>query len=419
MPEIFLSYRRQDTDHALSLYMWLIKRYGREAVFWDRKNIDAGRDFAEILTRGIKKSVVFIALIGAEWLAVDNAGRHRIDSPEDWVRRETSSALERRMLVIPVLGSGARMPAAQDLPVELKRFSRLQALSITDMRFPSLLAESLAKAGIHEKQSAGPGKKRVSALALRAGNLLRRQAERLQIRAKELIRDGKTERALEELNEGTELMMALLDVLPGEQDLDLQLGYIYGALADEFDAMGNNKMMQRYLDLQLGIFERVKEDLSAAEYLTGEAATTIKGIGEVYFRRGDFDRAIEYYRKSLEIEPGYQYAWHDLFGAYDAMAERGRIDLDAMRSALQKTRETSAGPQPGTQVPGLDLEYLQSLEARLRHWEKKAAEHPDLLISAAVPVEGRKAGGRSPSGAHGEDGTDRLPGLLEAPPCPE
>jgi hypothetical protein len=33
MPEIFLSYRRQDTDYALSLYMWLIKRYGRDAIF--------------------------------------------------------------------------------------------------------------------------------------------------------------------------------------------------------------------------------------------------------------------------------------------------------------------------------------------------------------------------------------------------
>jgi TIR domain len=74
MPEIFLSYHRQDTDHELSLYMWLIKRYGREAVFWDQKNIDAGRDFAEILNRGIKKSVAFIALIEAEWLAADTAG---------------------------------------------------------------------------------------------------------------------------------------------------------------------------------------------------------------------------------------------------------------------------------------------------------------------------------------------------------
>jgi tetratricopeptide (TPR) repeat protein len=311
------------------------------------------------------------------------------------------------MLVIPVLGSGARMPAAKDLPDELTRFSRLQALSIADMRFYSLLAESLAKAGIHERQSESAGKKRVSALALRAGNLLRRQAERLQIRAKELIREGKTERALEELNEGTELMMALLDVLPGEQDLDLQLGYIYGALADEFDAAGNNQMAQRYLDLQLGIFERVKEDLSAAEYLTGEAATTIKGIGEVYYRRGDLERAIEYYRTSLEIDPGYQYAWHDLFGAYVAMAERGRIDLDAMRSALQKTRETSAGPQPGTQVPGLDLEYLQSLEARLRHWEKKAAQHPDLLVSAAPSAERPKAGLLTLSKARGVRGGAR------------
>ena len=398
MPEIFLSYRRQDTDHALSLYMWLIKRYGREAVFWDQKNIDAGRDFVEILSRGIKKSVAFIALIGPEWLAADSTGHRRIDSPEDWVRRETSSALDRRMLVIPVLGSGARMPAARDLPDELTRFSRLQALSIADMRFYSLLAESLAKAGIHERQSEGAGKKRVSALALRAGNLLRRQAERLQIRAKELIREGKTERALEELNEGTELMMALLDVLPGEQDLDLHLGYIYGALADEFDAAGNNQMAERYLDLQLGIFQRVKDELAPAEYFTGETATAIKGIGEVYHRRGNLELAIEYYRRALEIEPGYQYAWHDLFGAYVAMAERGRIDLDAMKSALQKTRETSAGPQPGTQVPGLDLEYLQSLEARLHHWEKKAAEHPDLLVGAAAHAEDRKPRGRTPSG---------------------
>jgi hypothetical protein len=53
MPEIFLSYRRQDTDHALSLYMWLIKRYGRDAIFWDQKNIDAGQDFAEILARSV------------------------------------------------------------------------------------------------------------------------------------------------------------------------------------------------------------------------------------------------------------------------------------------------------------------------------------------------------------------------------
>ena len=42
MPQVFLSYRRRDNDHALSIYLWLIKRYGRESVFWDRKDIDVG-----------------------------------------------------------------------------------------------------------------------------------------------------------------------------------------------------------------------------------------------------------------------------------------------------------------------------------------------------------------------------------------
>jgi hypothetical protein len=111
----------------------------------------------------------------------------------------------------------------------------------------------------------------------------------------------------------------------------------------------------------------------------------------------------------------YQYAWHDLFGAYDAMAERGRIDLDAMRLALQKTRETSAGPQPGTQVPGLDLEYLQSLEARLRHWEKTAAEHPDLLVSAAPSAESPRAGAHTlPNAREGRGGACARPARTAA-----
>jgi hypothetical protein len=139
--QIFLSYRRQDNDHALSIYLWLIKRYGRESVFWDRKDIDAGRDFGEVIDQGVNQSAAFIALIGPEWLeAPDAEGRRKIDSAEDWVRREITAALDRGIRVLPVLGSGASMPAAKDLPGDLERFSRLQALSITDMRFHSLLA---------------------------------------------------------------------------------------------------------------------------------------------------------------------------------------------------------------------------------------------------------------------------------------
>jgi len=378
MPHVFLSYRRRDNDHALSIYLWLIKRYGRQSVFWDRKDIDAGRDFSDVITQGIDKSAVFMALIGPEWLGeADAQGRRKIDSDEDWVRREIHEALERGIRVLPVVGSGASMPAAKDLPADLERFSRLQALSMADMRFYPLLSDSLAQAGIRVVDAAG-GEQPASRVVLWAGALLKRQAERLQIRAKELIREGKTGRALEELNEGAELMMALLDFVPGEQALDVQLGYIYGALAQEFDRTGQPKMASRYRDLQLGILKRVKDDLSAVDYLTGNAASAIKGEGEVYAGRGEFDKAIKCYRKALEIEPTYQYAWHDLFAAYDALARKGRIDLDEMRLALQKTREFSAGTQPGTQVPGLGLEYLDSLEATLHHWEQAAAEQSRL-----------------------------------------
>jgi hypothetical protein len=59
--------------------------------------------------------------------------------------------------------------------------------------------------------------------------MLRRQTNRLQVRAKELTRDGKSDRVTAELSEGVELLMALLDLLPGDEGMDLELGFLFGA----------------------------------------------------------------------------------------------------------------------------------------------------------------------------------------------
>ena len=380
MPEIFLSYRRQDNDHALSLYLWLIKKYGRDSVFWDRKDIDPGLDFADVIAKGLDSSAAFLALMGKGWLEVaDGQGRRKIDSPDDWVRRETSAALQRGILVLPILGSGAAMPAANDLPGELARLSGLQALSMTDMRFHSLLAESLAQAGIH--QQGAPGAAQPAArVAERAGNLLRRQAARLQVRAKELIRANDFDRAFEELNEGTELMMALLDLVPGETALDLQLGYMYAALGQHFDYGGNSSLGDRYMDLAVGIFRRVQAEVELDKGASGELASAIKGLGEVYYKRGDLDAAIRHYRQALEIEPGYSYAWHDLFGALHAQARQGRINLDAMRLALKMTKETSL-TQAGRH-PGLGENYLADMDGWMRECEERAKHYPHLEARA-------------------------------------
>ncbi len=386
MAEIFISYRRQDSDHALSLYLWLIKKYGRRSVFWDQKDIDPGRNFVDVIEKGVDASSALIALIGKGWLELADAeGRRRIDSAEDLLRREIAAALRRGILVLPVLGSGASMPEPGDLPEDLRGLSRIQALKMTDMRFHPLLVESLAGAGIAGERKTGPEPPEAR-IAARAGELLRRQAGRLQVRAKEFLREGKADRATEELNEGVELMIAVLDLVAGEPMVDLELGYMFGALGRQFIDAGDRERADRYLDLALGIFYRVKDDLvsteqATAEEATAERASAVKGIGEIHYNRGEIEEAIRWYYQALEIEPMYSYAWHDLWGAYDALASRGRINVAAMRIALDGTKKSS-GAGSGLAQPGLDAEYLAGLEARLKQWEKTVAAYPHLDAGA-------------------------------------
>ena len=381
MAEIFISYRRQDSDHALSLYLWLIKKYGRGSVFWDQKDIDPGRNFVDVIEKGIDSSSALIALIGKGWLDLtDSQGRRRIDSPDDLLRREIAAALRRGILVLPVLGSGAAMPEPGRLPDDLRGLSHIQALKMTEMRFHPLLAESLAGAGIAEERNTGPAPPEAG-IAARAGELLRRQAGRLQVRAKEFLREGKADRATEELNEGVELMIAVLDLVSGEPMVDLELGYMFAALGRQFIDVRDRDRSGRYLDLALSIFYRVKDDLASAEEATAERASAVKGIGEIHYNRGEIEEAIRWYGQALEIEPGYSYAWHDLLGAYDVLASRGRIDVAAMRIALDGMKESSGSGGVYAQ-PGLDSEYVAGLEARVEHWEKTVAACPHLASGA-------------------------------------
>jgi tetratricopeptide (TPR) repeat protein len=382
MAGIFISYRRQDSDHALTLYLWLLKRFGRESIFWDQKDIDPGRDFLHVIEQRIAASSALIALIGKGWLELaDEDGRRRIDSPDDVLRHEIAAALRQGILVLPVLGSAARMPEAGELPEEIAGLSHRQALTITDMQFHARLEESLAAAGISTPQAPAEAQSSVEQIARRAGNLLRRQTSRLQVRAKELIREGKSDRVAPELSEGVELLMALLDLLPGEEGMDLELGFLFGGYGRLFIDAGDRAQAERFLDLAMSIFRRVDAELASIPASTSARASAIKGIGEVHYNRGDLHEAIRWYRAAIDIEPAYSYAWHDLFGAHDALARRGEIDLPAMRLALEGTKLSSGGLASAAQ-PGLDRQYLARMEGRLAHWETVAAQYPHLVADA-------------------------------------
>jgi streptogramin lyase len=135
---VFISYRREDCPgHAGWLYDCLAEDLGRDRVFMDVNSIEAGVDFSERLGEAVGACSLLIALIGSGWLdARDEAGRRRLDDPEDFVHQELAAGLARSGLrVIPVLVEGATMPRAEDLPDDLKALARRHARELSHARW--------------------------------------------------------------------------------------------------------------------------------------------------------------------------------------------------------------------------------------------------------------------------------------------
>ncbi len=134
---IFISYRRQETGWpARQLYDVLVKQFPREQVFKDVDTIDPGDDFVERIAAAVGSCDVLLALIGPDWLTItDENGQRRLDNPEDYVRVEIETALERKIRVIPILVDPARMPHANQLPPALAPLARRNAVEINPITF--------------------------------------------------------------------------------------------------------------------------------------------------------------------------------------------------------------------------------------------------------------------------------------------
>ena len=137
MAEIFLSYRRQDSQSATgrladSLEAW----FGPERVFRDHESIVAGEDFADAIRRAIDGSTVVLVVIGPRWAdATDAQGRRRLDAADDFVRLEIECALDAGVPLVPVLVEGAVMPGAHQVPASLAAFTRCQAMELSELRW--------------------------------------------------------------------------------------------------------------------------------------------------------------------------------------------------------------------------------------------------------------------------------------------
>lgn len=137
MSGVFISYRRDDTSYiAGRLHRELAARFGTDQIFRDIDTMGPGVDFGAMIQQEVGKCDALVAVIGKDWLASDDpSGRRRIDDPSDWVQLEIAAALDRGVLVIPVLVEDARMPEAAELPATIRGLARRNAVELTDSRW--------------------------------------------------------------------------------------------------------------------------------------------------------------------------------------------------------------------------------------------------------------------------------------------
>lgn len=136
MVKIFISYRRADSKKdAGRIYDRLVEAFGKHNVFKDVDNIELGDDFRGALREAVAKCDILLAIIGKQWLNItdEKTGKRRLDNPDDFVRIEIESALQRdKCLVIPLLVDGAFMPNGDELPLNLRELAFKNATTVRD-----------------------------------------------------------------------------------------------------------------------------------------------------------------------------------------------------------------------------------------------------------------------------------------------
>jgi hypothetical protein len=104
--------------------------------------IPRGADFERVLTDKLAGCEVLLVLVGPKWLTCTRSdGTRRLDVPDDWVRKEIASALQRNIPVVPVLLGGAGIPEKSQLPDALRSLPIHEAAAIRERSFDYDFAE--------------------------------------------------------------------------------------------------------------------------------------------------------------------------------------------------------------------------------------------------------------------------------------
>ena len=130
---VFLSYRREETRHITGR---IADHIGIHRVFMDVDRIEPGADFRDAIISAVDSCAALVAVIGPNWVgARDHRGRRKLDDSDDLVTIEIARALNRGILVVPVLVDGAKLPDSDELPPVLRPVASRHAIRIDHETF--------------------------------------------------------------------------------------------------------------------------------------------------------------------------------------------------------------------------------------------------------------------------------------------
>ncbi len=133
MTRIFISYRRNDNAGTTGrIYDRLVNEFGNQDIFYDKKSIEIGERFPQRIEEAVKQCEILLTIIGPNWVGLSENGQIRVESAEDFVRKEIELALQNNKLIIPVLIHNASMPSKTTLPQSLHQLHEYNASTIGD-----------------------------------------------------------------------------------------------------------------------------------------------------------------------------------------------------------------------------------------------------------------------------------------------
>ena len=110
----------------------------------DIDTIEPGEDFVTVIHDAVASCEILLAVIGRNWVLGSGGGTGRLDNPNDFVRLEIGAALSRDIRVIPVLVQRASMPRTQDLPDDLSKLLRRNAIELSDLRWQNDVSQLIS-----------------------------------------------------------------------------------------------------------------------------------------------------------------------------------------------------------------------------------------------------------------------------------